>query len=157
MTIRRTVPAALGAAAVLALAAGLVGGWPYGVAAAAPVPFALLGAVIAWTVGGSLRESWHIPARGVTAVAEFSHSTHTTRVYGYTDTAGNSHTYTSRTGGDRVVVSYLPSAPHHAVTASSAGERIGLGFMTLIGGALCAAGLAGVALVLARAFTASGA
>ncbi|ALO08339.1 hypothetical protein AQF52_2745 [Streptomyces venezuelae] len=38
VTICRTVPTALGAAAVLALAAGLVGGWPYGVAAAVPIP-----------------------------------------------------------------------------------------------------------------------
>ncbi|MFB7354439.1 hypothetical protein [Streptomyces gardneri] len=81
--------------------------------AAVPVPFALLGAVIAWTVGGSLRESWYIPARGVTAVAEFSHSTHTTRVYGYT--AGNSHTYTGPVGGQHIELSYDPRDPATAI------------------------------------------
>lgn len=152
--VGRIALAVVGVVVVLCVTAGTAGGWAYGVLLLLPALFAPFGAGIAYVVGGSLYESWYIPGRGITVVAEFDHYTHVARVYRYADGAGNSHTYTSKTGGDRVAVSYLPRAPHRAVVASSTGERVALGFMTVVGGAVCVAGLAGVAVVMAEAFTA---
>ncbi|MCX4980802.1 DUF3592 domain-containing protein [Streptomyces sp. NBC_00572] len=123
----------------------------YGWALVFAGPVAFVGAALALNAGHALHRRWSYRRDGITATAEFSHHADdrkARRVYRYTDTTGRSHTYTSKSGGGEVRVSYLPHAPHRAVTAATPGRLVGLVALLLVGAAVCVGGIFGVVLSL---------